>query len=390
MRKLIIIAFISSICITCLERKSEKASQNIKNFTENIIDFEDEISLVKFSDIILDSPKVVFLETTDSSLIGKIDKIVINEDFIFILDTFIAEAVLIFNMDGKFIGKLASQGDGPNQYKKPLDIFIENDRIWILDNGRDIKVFNIQGNLLDSFKLSAFSAIRFQKLYDSDVFSFVSGDVDDNLIVTDNKFNKINSLFPYVDREIDMVILNSMYRSYETNDIIYRRNFNDTLYSINKEGNILPVKFIDYGRNRASYKQILDIKSNNVGSEVLAKYAYTTYFSENLDNEYLVFSYENNYWINIFDKKNKKSVLFKYVNYQNDLTFEKESYIAGTTENEMIFQVAAQSLENNKAKILLNRPDKFSSEFLQKLDNLNRDDNPILMFVRFDLSELVK
>ncbi|WP_373523929.1 6-bladed beta-propeller [Aquiflexum sp.] len=387
MNRLIINLLLILVFFSCSDQKKTKdLSEDFKILSEKVINFRDESKLVKLSEITKESPNFIFLETTENSLIGRIDKIIFYNEFIFILDSFIAEAILIFNKEGKFIKKLSSQGEGPDQYKKPLDFFVENEKIWILDNGREIKVFDIKGDLMDIIKIKSLSAIKFQKSNDSSVFSFVSGDIDDNLIVTDKDLNRINSRFPYINRDVDKVIINPIYKQYDSGEIIYRRNYNDTLYSIDKFGSIRPYKFINYGSNGIDHKTFSSIKSSIMPNDLLDKFAYTTYFSENLKNEYLVFSFKDDYWISVYDKKNETSILFTYENYLNDLTYEKDSYAIGTTKEELIFLVIPQSLKAHEEKIIANANNKFPPEFYQNIKNVSPDDNPILMLVKYVLA----
>ena len=374
------------VSVSCSDPESKYVSEDLKGFSETIIQLDEETNNPQLSKLIKEPPKFIFLETTENSLIAKIDKVIVYGELIFILDSFIAESVLVFDIGGKFIQKLSSRGEGPGQYQKPLDIFIENDQVWMIDNGREIKVFDLKGMLIDNYKLDAFSALKFQKYNDSDFFAFVSGDMEDNLIVADNNLNRIHSYFPYVDREIDMIILNSMFKSYDSGDIIYRRNYNDTLYSIKKDGIIRPYKFINYGNLGIDYQSFLNLKSSDSQNTSSNKYAHTSVYSENLRNEVLAFSYNSEFWISIFDKKNENSILFRYSNYQNDLTFENDFNIIGNTANDFIFQLSPQSIKISQEKILSNSFEGFSPEFFQKIKQLSQDDNPILMLVQFDLS----
>lgn len=371
---------------SCSDPESTYVSNDLKVFSETIIQFDKETNNPQLTNFIKEPPKFVFLETNENSLIAKIDKVIVHNELIFILDSFLAESVLVFDIEGNFIQKLSSKGEGPSQYQKPLDIFIENDQVWLLDNGREVKIFDLKGILIDNFKLDDFSAIKFQKSNDSEFFGFVSGGIDANFIVADKDLKRIHSYFPYVDREVDMIILNSIFKSYDSGDIIYRRNYNDTLYSINKDGKIKPYKFINYGNNGIDYNSFLTLKSNDSQNQFSNNYAYTTLYSENLRNEILAFSYNSEYWINIIDKENQNSVLFKYLNFQNDMTMDKDFNLIGNSSNDFIFQISPRSVKANQEKILSGSFEGISQEFFQKVKELNQDDNPILMLVQFNLS----
>jgi hypothetical protein len=43
--------------------------------------------------------------------------------------------VLQFTLDGKYMKKIGTMGQGPGEYNFPCWIFVQNDRLYISDNG---------------------------------------------------------------------------------------------------------------------------------------------------------------------------------------------------------------------------------------------------------------
>lgn len=374
------------IGFSCSEKKSNPPSNPHLNPIETTIDLSKALKKAKLSEITKEVPKFIFLETSDSSLIGRIDKVIFHENLIYILDVYISGGIFVFDSDGKFVKKLSSIGDGPNQYKQPLDFFIENDRIWVLDNGRDIKEFSLDGKLIQSNNLKLpGGAIKFQKAKNSPITAFISGEMDDNLIVVNEALNLINSKFPYINRDVDMVILNSLFTNYNTNNLIYRRNFNDTLFQINEKGDIIPYKYINYGNKTLDIKTYLSYEYSNIPHDFVNKFAITKNYWENNLNSYIVFTYRNDFWINIHDKRSQKSVLFKYDGFENDITFEKESFVIGTTEEYLIFQVDPQNLKKHENKFSTSKGVSIPEHLFKKVAETSSQDNPILMLLRYDL-----
>lgn len=372
-------------CVVCLIQLlscTHQQNKEVSELHELTVHLNNETKSVKFSDLIEETPIFIFLETTEASLIGKIDKVVITEKFIYILDTFIAGAIFIFDNEGKFIKKLSSQGEGPNEYVKPTDILVENERVWILDNGRTIKIFDFTDTKVDEIDLTSFSAIKFERIKGEKVFAFITGGLDDNLVIADRNGDRTASYFPYISRRADRLIINPIYKNYDDDKIIYRREFNDTLYAINSNGLPHPHMYINYGKYALGKK----FDRDNHSEEDLKNYALTRYYYETMINEYLVFSINNDFWIRIYDKASDTSKLFKYTSYENDLTIEKDSYIIGTTKDHFIFQVYPNSLITNEELIKSSKIDQLSSEFLDNLSKLKSDDNPILMLVKYDFS----
>ena len=98
--------------------------------------------------------RTVMLETSKSCLIGSISKMRICDGNIYILDSHIAKSLYVFDMDGRFIKKIGSVGQGPGEYIEPRDFTIdtENKVIYLLDasSQRINKYSLITGNFTNS------------------------------------------------------------------------------------------------------------------------------------------------------------------------------------------------------------------------------------------------
>lgn len=87
------------------------------------------------------------LEFNDLSLVGAIDKLIVEKDKIYILDKEIAKSVLCFSITGKFLFKINSIGDGEGKFSKPFDLVLFNESLQILDKiQKKILVFDLEGN----------------------------------------------------------------------------------------------------------------------------------------------------------------------------------------------------------------------------------------------------
>lgn len=68
----------------------------------------------------------VKLETTAESLIGEVSKIIVQDDRIFIMDSFVSNNLFVFSINGKFIAKIKNFGEGPNEIKQVYDFYIDS------------------------------------------------------------------------------------------------------------------------------------------------------------------------------------------------------------------------------------------------------------------------
>jgi len=146
----IILIFVISISFSC--NKKPKNDNNIiesSNFTILNINPKQfkEKDCYKFSKF-CDSITYIPLETKDSFLIGSIDKIIVQNNKIFILDK-ITESIFCFDINGKFLYKIDRKGNGPEEYisigdfqvnsKEEVIIYSSSQGFLFYKNGRVTK-----------------------------------------------------------------------------------------------------------------------------------------------------------------------------------------------------------------------------------------------------------
>ena len=66
---------------------------------------------------------VIPLETNDSTFIQNINRICLSNDTLFVLDSKL-EKVVMFDMEGRCVGKIHNVGNGPREYIQISDICI--------------------------------------------------------------------------------------------------------------------------------------------------------------------------------------------------------------------------------------------------------------------------
>ena len=127
--KSIFIILVVIYCVSC----STKDENHPETIQLSIDDFEDK---VLFSDYFKLS-EIIYLETSDKSLIGEIDKIMVIDNNIYILDG-TTNSLLSFNREGDFLYKIDKQGKGPGEYLHLGDIIYDckNNLLLLLDTYR--------------------------------------------------------------------------------------------------------------------------------------------------------------------------------------------------------------------------------------------------------------
>ncbi len=115
----------------------EQTSQHTNTITIDASgDFSEDYIIKKGS-----TAKIIPLETNEKALPSSIMKILYYNDKFYIRDVY-GKTVYVFNNQGKFVNKLNGQGKGPGEYIFIADFSIEDNKLYILNNGHDIMAYN--------------------------------------------------------------------------------------------------------------------------------------------------------------------------------------------------------------------------------------------------------
>ena len=88
------------------------------------------------------------LETTPESLIGRIGKIQIKDNKMYILDE-LTESILVFNISGQFIRRIGTKGRGPGEYISIRDFALCDSVILVRDAGQSkVILYDTLGRLM--------------------------------------------------------------------------------------------------------------------------------------------------------------------------------------------------------------------------------------------------
>lgn len=94
------------------------------------------------------------LETTENSLVGDVDKICIDSNYIYIADKKNFK-VLVFEKSGNYKSQIYAHGNGRNEYVSMSDMDVEGEQVYILSTpNKSIYVYNIEGEFQRKIKLN--------------------------------------------------------------------------------------------------------------------------------------------------------------------------------------------------------------------------------------------
>lgn len=101
----------------------------------------------------VDSMLFVPLETTDTSLLGAVEQVQKIGNKLVVVDTYKAQKILVFDMNGKFLYNIGAKGGGPGEYASLNHVLITSEAICILDwlAWKYIR-YDLDGNILYEHK----------------------------------------------------------------------------------------------------------------------------------------------------------------------------------------------------------------------------------------------
>lgn len=101
--------------------------------------------------------EVIPLETTDSSVMGDIMKVISAKDRIFVAP-WNGKGIFVFNREGKYLNRIDREGRGPGEYLKISDFMVEEDPEEIVVYAREGKLnfYDWNGNFLRETKQNSF------------------------------------------------------------------------------------------------------------------------------------------------------------------------------------------------------------------------------------------
>ena len=99
---------------------------------------------------ILKVKKIIPLQTSDSSLVGRVNKIYKSEGCFYVQSG--NKTLTVFNGEGKFLRKIGSLGNGPEEFPDLTDFDVDRQHVYIL-TARKILVFDKRGKYERSIAL---------------------------------------------------------------------------------------------------------------------------------------------------------------------------------------------------------------------------------------------
>ncbi|MGV8139388.1 MAG: 6-bladed beta-propeller [Mangrovibacterium sp.] len=343
-----------------------------------------EVQKVILSNIISEY-KIVKLEFTEQSMIGDIRKIIVQDGLIYILDTFGAKSLMVFNFDGRFIQRVGSIGQGPGQSLSPKDFIISgvDKEIEILGN-RKINIFTLNGQFKRDCTID-FGSVDFAKI-GIDYF-FVDGGTGNHILYKTNSDYKITT--KYLPKSAKALLMN-VYRPLMKKDdshLYFWSMVNDTIYSVSAN-EFFPARIIDYGKYKFRYSDYLSLPFEKQTQILLLKenknQCLTVRYFENSDYVHIVYNMSSRFYEYIYNKKTHKAAHFDREHLIDDITWEKDSwYLIGADDKYFYYMV--QPYKYHSISQLCKFLKNFTSDEKKIREMTLETSNPIILMAKYKL-----
>lgn len=278
-------------------------SKNNELIEINIDDLDDNTPIL-FSSVFKNF-KLTPLETRNECLIGRISKMEVIDDTLYILDSNIAKSLFLFDREGKFIQKIGKIGKGPGEYIQPafFSVNYKEKQILILDTKQQkIIRYASNGDFINEFKLEK-DLLPIQIATQKDLIYIDQLNSkympSDYLLYALDKSGKIKT--SWLSSMIYQLgfkhpVNNSFNFFTTTTDIKYVKPFFDTIFSIS-ENQIKPYLHV-HTTNKVTKQDMVEINGFND------------------TKQYLNFSKKYNKFLGITDyMESNRLVMFKFRNH---------------------------------------------------------------------------
>ena len=319
---------------------------------------------------------IVPLQTNDSCLIGRIDKIEFFNDEVYVLDREYGVRLLVFDRnDGHFISSIGRMGKGPGEYVSICDFSIDKKKglIYLLCNKNRLLVYSLSGEFQISFAMDFYAASMELK---NDRIYFVRDERDNcNLVTTDLKGRILHGEASPCDYGDSFVLLAHPF-CHSGQNLLYRMFLNNIIYKIDKDGKLNGFYKVDFGEKEIDINIIGKYTYEQLKREIANARGKIKYLTANDHYLFLLFFDNNKPCISIYDKQNKEAHSYYYSNAKDDLVGLKQFPLLEytTDKNEFVAILQPSMLMDIKSGVQ-------STIGIRKIE-LTDDMNPILYILK--------
>lgn len=197
---------------------------------------------IDFNELV-DSFRLIPLETNEECLIGEITKIVALKNGYIIFDKR-NKNIFQFDTQGKFLKRIGNIGNGPQEYSDPYDVSLDalKKQIIVVDlTARKLVIFDYDGNFVKTTPMY-FLFQHLEKNINHITYNLggsynnINPTLDQHkLVIAEENFDSIFRFMPYKRNPKNSYSVERPLRKFG-DDIFYYNYFTDTIWKINSAG----------------------------------------------------------------------------------------------------------------------------------------------------------
>lgn len=324
--------------------------------------------------------EIIRLETNDSSIIKRIDKLLIANNDFYIFDYPMAQ-ILSFNNDGSYNFSIKNIGQGPGQYIKLSDFDIYNDSLTLMSlMDQTMHMYDLQGHFARRIRLPDLQGnYRYIRYLNNDTIAFWTFDYENRLKFYSKSGNKIF--------KESIPLENNIYASFSTPVFPYGNYFvnafDNRVMQMSSKGELTVAYEWDFGvlnNDVANFKKAPDANDANAQKE-LYEFARKIYASEVVNYFFGMAGGNTQYVYTQIMRKNKNMSIFynkeTKQNYVFEKTIEGASVFPVFWTEEYVIGIVPEIKEISMDDII---PDKILDENNRAIKmKISEFDNPILI-----------
>ena len=370
---IIIALFLFSSCSSQKENQEHNSIYSyadLKEYSTTITRREDFLTLPL---------EYVELETTDNSLVGYVERIVVNDSLIYIKSD---GSLHLFERNGKFRNSIGRVGQGPKEVISIFDFAVdaENQEVYILDlQGQKINVYKNNNTFLRSIPCKEEGIFRHVEIYKGEVcltYMNLMGNEVNKFRSTDKEGNtrcisandvKFESLQPFAVSDCKTMQQTEI-------GLLVRQNFNDTIYTYRPEKDEVTLRYaFDFDDLKLSYELLRDLGTFKRNEGSIAYIPDITETNKHVFVDMVVCKRKEKY---IIDKNTK--TFFQPQHLEKGLYIENGAHYFWPKyyTNEIMIDFLP-------ADYLMEKKEEITHPLLKSIvERMEEDSNPVLMLCR--------
>ena len=241
--------FLSLLCFGVFFPGCDTLSQHRTKYPKNIEIYQTSTESSRLSSL-LTVNKTVKLESNKESFISAIDKVIVVNDNIFVLDA-TAGKLLIFNIEGKFIKRLGKSGGGSGECYSTLGMTLNynsNEVLIACREKRSILRYDVSGKFLGEIRIEGgLDKIAYLGNSRLAISNGYYSETNENLNIIDSDGIQVGSGFEF-PKETPTMLFGSVGILSETKGgALYADPLSSEIYQVTSSGDISLKYRLDFG-----------------------------------------------------------------------------------------------------------------------------------------------